>query len=578
MKPKTKPDALRVAFYARYSNEIQNDRSIERQFADLEKEAKRFGFILDKRHFYCDRAQTAKTLFDRPGLTRELLGAAERREFDVVFVEQTDRLSRNKADLFWLAEQFGFYEVKIFTPKGEVHDLQLLFEAHGNADFSEKLRKRVKSGHDELARQGLIPGKNAFGYDLVKDQPGVKIINSEQAKIIVRIFREYAAGVSPRAIATGLMRDGIPSPSGSEYWNFQIISGGEGRARGLLGNQLYIGRYLKNRFVNVFNPKTGKTITRRADPNDLITVEMPQLRIVDQALWDAVHKVRDERANKKFASGQVVRSTVQRKQHLLMGLLRCAECNTRMTITQSSRKGQRVVCAGAHNRQSCEHGKSYNLQKINAAVIKRMDELASDPEFRAERAKAKQAELERLRKSNNTVRDETQKRADRLDIQIKNLARMIDEMDDIPAEIMVSLQTKERERKGLVERLKYLGAENNVIAHPKRAALMADKLTTLATMLKKDPECPDARMAFGTLIEGVLIYRTGFGESYDLELIARDEAADANLEPVSRSVEEMLNSQGVKRVCFSPAHGTKPASSIPPQGSLISLGRWRAAA
>jgi DNA invertase Pin-like site-specific DNA recombinase len=166
-KPKLVAKPLRVALYARFSSDVQKDRSIDRQFADLEKAAERLGFKLDKRHYYSDRAQSGSSLFDRPGLTRELIGASEKNEFDVVLVEATDRLSRSRADLFWLADRFNFNNIKIFTPNGEVSDLQLTFDGHQNADFIAKLAYRVKSGHDEIARHGLIPGRAAYGYDCV---------------------------------------------------------------------------------------------------------------------------------------------------------------------------------------------------------------------------------------------------------------------------------------------------------------------------------------------------------------------------------------------------------------------------
>src|SRR5207245_9485362 len=100
---------LRTAVYARYSSDIQNDRSIERQVADLEKVAPRLNLKLDKRYYCEDRAQSATSLFDRPGLTRDILNLAEKRLIDAVLVEHTDRLSREPADAYWLKAQFKFH-------------------------------------------------------------------------------------------------------------------------------------------------------------------------------------------------------------------------------------------------------------------------------------------------------------------------------------------------------------------------------------------------------------------------------------------------------------------------------------
>lgn len=237
---------LKVAIYARFSSDLQKDRSITDQFADLEKAAEQFGFKLDKRHYFSDRAVSGSSLFERPGLTRDLLGAAERREFDVILVEATDRLSRSRADLFWLADRFQFFDVRIFTAAGEVSDIQLTFDSHTNADFVKKLSARVKRGHDGVAREGKIPSPLAYGYDKVPNKPGERAINEAEADVIRRIFREYAVGRTPRQIVAGLAEDGVPSPSGAQFWNHQVIVGGLNK-RGLIHNRLYVGEYVKNR-------------------------------------------------------------------------------------------------------------------------------------------------------------------------------------------------------------------------------------------------------------------------------------------------------------------------------------------
>jgi site-specific DNA recombinase len=100
-RPTTRqPAPLRAALYARFSSDIQKDRSIDDQIADLEKAAMRFCFKLDKRHYYCDRAQSATTLFDRPGLTREMLGASRRSGCDIVLAQAAGRNRRCKGHLF----------------------------------------------------------------------------------------------------------------------------------------------------------------------------------------------------------------------------------------------------------------------------------------------------------------------------------------------------------------------------------------------------------------------------------------------------------------------------------------------
>jgi len=46
---------------------------------------------------------------------------------------------------------------------------------------------------------------------------GERKTNEAEAVIVRRIFREFAAGKSPRAIATDLNQDGIPGPFGHTW-------------------------------------------------------------------------------------------------------------------------------------------------------------------------------------------------------------------------------------------------------------------------------------------------------------------------------------------------------------------------
>jgi site-specific DNA recombinase len=540
--PKSKlVTVIRAALYARFSSDMQKDRSIDDQFVVCQTYARRERFDVVGKYF--DKAKSGSSMLDRTGL-RDLIAAARRKEFDVVIVEATDRLSRNQADLPWIFQHLEYNGVKIFTPSnGEVTEMQIAFDGISNPGYSKKLAERVKRGHDGVAREGLIPGRRAYGYDLVEHQTGVKVINTDEASIVIRIFEEYASGKSPRKIAADLMCDKIPSPSGSEHWNPQCIVGSS-KKRGLIRNQLYVGVYLKNRFFNIKNPETGKTIARKADADDLITVQVPHLRIVSQKLWDAAHTLRKARGHKRLGvSDHVQRAVVPRKQHLLYGLLRCGECNGQMVV----RSGQRVCCSAAHNHQSCKHGKAYDLAKLIDLAVDSMCTHLVDPEFIKEKARARTVEFARLEKENSGVRQAAEKQHDRLDIQIKKLVRILDEEDDIPRELLASLKAKEIERKGLEERIRLLGAESNVTTlHPNVIKAFGKNIETLHAKLKRNPDDEDCRMAFGNIIDSIIVHPTERGQPYDISLYARLSAImGVDLFPIARSTKEIVAREGL---------------------------------
>ena len=115
-----------AVLYARFSSDMQKKRSIDDQFIVCRKYAQREDYKIVGT--YSDEAKTATTMFDRDGL-RDLMAAAKRKEFDAVVIEDTDRLSRNQADLAWLFEHLQFRDVKLVTvAKGEVTEMQIAFD------------------------------------------------------------------------------------------------------------------------------------------------------------------------------------------------------------------------------------------------------------------------------------------------------------------------------------------------------------------------------------------------------------------------------------------------------------------
>lgn len=545
----TKIQVNRVALYARYSSDIQKDKSIEDQFAELERAAKRFGLKVDKRHYYADRGVSATSLFDRPGLTRDLLGAAARKEFDAILVEATDRLSRDRADLFWLAKRFKFYDLTLFSPAGEVSDMQLTFDGHSNEDFIRKLAMRVKRGQDAIAREGRVAGGKCYGYDLVPGQPGVRKINETEAAIVRRIFTEYASGSTPRQIVAGLKRDNISSPTGSAVWNYQGICGSDGKATGagLLHRAIYRGKIIRNRFKNVKNPDTGKRLCRVGNPDDVIETDVPHLRIIPENLWNAAHAVRMKRKKQMNPNGYSPAPTLARKQGILSGLIRCSVCGGNMVLMSSTRGG-RVACSNATHRQTCQHAKSYAIEAITTEVLAKVEAELTDPEFLKRRVRARALELAKAEKEESAERETAQRQLDRLDLQISRLVEAISDGDLPVAEVKEKIKGKEIERVALRERLRLLGTGSNVTTlEPAAMSAFGKSIETLISLLRRNPDDPACRRAFGNIIDCVVIHPTPKKQPYDLALYARVSAiGNLDLFPKARPHDKILADEGVK--------------------------------
>ena len=158
--------------------------------------------------------------------------------------------------------------------------------------------------------------------------PTQSIFSSQVTRSSVSVqFREFAEGRSPRAIAHRLNADGIPGPRGL-LCRDTAIRGHQTRGTGLLNNELYIGRLVWNRLRYVKDPETGRRVSRLNPPEDMIVTEVPELRIVDDALWEAVKQRQGDIAESPRVRG--IKATRfwerRRKTHLLTGLMCCGSC------------------------------------------------------------------------------------------------------------------------------------------------------------------------------------------------------------------------------------------------------------
>jgi len=97
------------------------------------------------------------------------------------------------------------------------------------------LRKGFQDGSSKMAK------RKCYGYTVGPD--GELVVNPDEAKAVFWIFERYLAGDSLGKIASGLERQGIPSPTGKPKWSREAINK-------LLSNEKYTGRVLLQKTVS----------------------------------------------------------------------------------------------------------------------------------------------------------------------------------------------------------------------------------------------------------------------------------------------------------------------------------------
>ncbi|MDT0684582.1 recombinase family protein [Roseicyclus sp. F158] len=127
---------------------------------------------------------------------------------------------------------------------------------------------------------------------------------------------------SPKKIAEQLNAEGVPGPRGGA-WGASTIHGNRLRGTGILNNELYVGKQVWNRLSYAKDPTTGKRVSRMNPEGEWEVTEIPELRIVEGELWQAV---RSRQGALVSAGTSVPVWDRRRPKFLFSGLMRCACC------------------------------------------------------------------------------------------------------------------------------------------------------------------------------------------------------------------------------------------------------------
>lgn len=382
----------RAVIYARYSTDNQRAASIADQVEVCRRYAERQGWTVTA--VYEDAAISGASRF-RPGF-QQLLADAEARTFDILIAEAVDRLGRKLSDVADLYDRLTFARVQIHTTsQGAITQMHIGIMGTMAQMMLSETGEKVRRGQLGRARAGRIPGGLAYGYEVVPPAPGAKEagerrIIPDEAAVVYRIFREYAAGKSPRHIARDLNAEGVRGPDGRP-WIDTTIRGQLDRGTGLLNNTLYIGRLSWNRCSYIKDPRTGRKVARVNPREQWEEVEVPELRIVDDALWQRVkarqRMVRTEMGKDPTSGGALNRA--HRRKYLLSGLLTCGCCGGGYTVMAQDRYG----CATRRGKGTRDNARTIDRQRIEARVLGALKDRLLTPDLVDEFVRTFEAEL-----------------------------------------------------------------------------------------------------------------------------------------------------------------------------------------
>jgi DNA invertase Pin-like site-specific DNA recombinase len=466
-----------AAIYARKSTDqsgvTDDQKSVARQIEHARQYAERKGWTVLDDYVFVDDGISGAEFKNRHGFLRLMNAVKPRAPFQALVMSEESRLGREAIEAAYALKQLVQAGVRVWfyledrerTLDSPTDKIMLSLTAFADELEREKARQRTYDAMQRKARAGHVTGGRVFGYDNheIVGADGRRShverrINQAEAGIVRRIFELASRDYGLRAIVKTLNADAAPTPRPQQQrpkgWKSSTV-------REVLYRELYRGRIVWNR---TRKRNSWGQVQQHARPDaDLVVVESPDLRIVSDKLWNAVHALLAESRAKylRGTHGQLWGRPARgaESKYLLPGLARCGICNGSLYVKSRDHGRKRAYfygCTSYHLRGSsiCPNSLEVPMTRSDQAVLDAIDRSVLRPEI----AKALRSALEKLSTRANSTDAEAArlaltKRLATVEKDLERLTAAVTAGGDIPT-LIDALKAREAERAALQQQLR----------------------------------------------------------------------------------------------------------------------------
>ena len=366
---------MNIAAYCRVSTDKTDQlNSLDAQKEFFSEYTKRTGDTLVR--LYADEGISGTKIKNRKEFLR-MMADAERGLFDMVVVKDISRFARNTVDFLQNIRKLKALGIEIqfltanMTSIGNSEFVLTIFGALAQEE-SANTSKRVKFGKKMNAEKGRVPNI-VYGYDKTIGDYFNLIINEEEAKVISQIYQWYTEeGYGAAKIANMLNEKGLTTKRNCRWSQNAICR--------ILTNEIYTGKIINGK-QEVADFLTGQRADK--DETEWIVVERPELRIIDEKIFEKARKT----LHSRHTSFNIKRER-QSNKYLYSTLIKCKECgwSFRRTVRTYKNTYVRWVCSGHNGRgaDSCPNAVTIDeeeltevLQEYFAEVLKQKKKVFS---------------------------------------------------------------------------------------------------------------------------------------------------------------------------------------------------------
>ena len=271
------------------------------------------------------------------------------------------------------------------------------------------------------------------------------------------------------------------------------------RGTGILNNELYIGRMIWNRLRYLKDPDTGRRVSRPNAESDWVVQDVPELRIVEQDVWDAV---KARQASLAFGEREDAPNplTIRRRpRHLFAGLIKCGCCGGGYTLISKDLLG----CATARNKGTRDNRLNIRRDALEASILNGLRKHLMEPALFQEFCTEFTREVNRLRMQRGADLAGWKAEYERADRDLSKLLAALKAGGPIQA--IVDDMKRLEARKTELSRLLASAAEPPPLLHPNMAEIYRQRIDQLYEALQEDPERGKAAEMFRSLVDQVTL-------------------------------------------------------------------------
>lgn len=321
---------------------------------------------------------------------QKMMSLVSRGGADLIVSKSTSRLNRNPVNAILLANVcMQNFATLLTVEDGQMYDFEdessMMMYSIKTLTDANTVKVQTRSGKsvqkNRIIKKELSAKDISTGYNWNKEHKQITI-NEEEAEIVREIFEDYVfRSMMPADIVEKLKNKGIVNRFSKKPMCTVTI-------KNILTDERYIGKfYINKRSSYVVYGDKQHTVRTAVPKEKQILIERPELRIVDDELFELAQRLRASRQTIYNTNDYHITRQKFEGKHLFAGKIKCGCCGASLNFRYADR-AETIPVYRVNSHSHCENKdcriKESDASEMVASSIKAVFEAENDAISRVE--------------------------------------------------------------------------------------------------------------------------------------------------------------------------------------------------